>query len=55
MAKYAQYEILYGQDLYTLEDRVLEALNDGWEPVGGVEFGKDGEGEPLWAQAVVRG
>ena len=54
MAKYDGYEIVIGDSPQNLEEQVvMNYLMDGWELIGGVTYGKDGD-DWIWAQAVAK-
>tara|TARA_B110001450_G_C17545136_1_gene450240 strand:- start:350 stop:526 length:177 start_codon:yes stop_codon:yes gene_type:complete len=46
------YKIVDGYSLVDLSIAVSENIDNGWQPIGGLSFGKD-DSLSVWAQAMV--
>lgn len=54
MKKVIDYKVLTNSDNILLSDNVLEHMEIGWQPQGGVSMIMNGTYSELWAQAIVK-
>jgi hypothetical protein len=51
------YEVVYGHDIWVLQDRVKEMLSLGWQPFNELQVATpvlDGQVTPFYAQVMVK-